>query len=121
MGLSSVLALGGIGLAWLFYVKKPELPGEVAKSMQTFFQMSLHKFYLDELYLLLVVRPAEAVARLLGRFDNSGVDGVVDLVGTAPRHVGGLFRPVQNGLVQFYALAMVLGLTVFLLALVRSL
>jgi hypothetical protein len=35
--------------------------------------------------------------------------------------VGKLFRPVQNGLVQFYALAMVLGLTVFLLALIRSL
>ena len=38
-----------------------------------------------------------------------------------PRLFGVLFRPVQNGLVQFYALAMILGLTVFLLALVSKL
>ena len=51
-------------------------------------------------------------------FDQYVVDGLVDLVGQVPRLLGVLFRPVQNGLVQFYALAMVLGLTVFLLALV---
>jgi NADH-quinone oxidoreductase subunit L len=121
MGLSSVLAVAGIGLAWLFYVRRPEWPAEWAKAAPALYQLSLNKFYLDELYLLLFVRPAEALAGLSRRFDQGGVDGVVDLVGTAPKHVGGLFRPVQNGLVQFYALAMVLGLTVFLLALVRSL
>jgi hypothetical protein len=42
-------------------------------------------------------------------------------VGKLPALIGRLPRPIQNGLVQFYALAMVLGLTVFLLALVRSL
>jgi len=41
------------------------------------------------------------------------------LIGQVPRLVGALFRPVQNGLVQFYALAMILGLVVFLLALAR--
>ena len=51
-------------------------------------------------------------------FDQYVVDGLVDLVGQMPRLFGVLFRPVQNGLVQFYALAMVLGLAVFLLALV---
>jgi NADH-quinone oxidoreductase subunit L len=49
------------------------------------------------------------------------IDGLVDLVGHIPRLLGDLFRPVQNGLVQFYALAMVLGLTVFLIALARAL
>ena len=56
-----------------------------------------------------------------GTIDLNVVDALVDLIGQTPRLLGGLFRPVQNGLVQFYALAMVLGLTVFLLALVRSL
>jgi NADH-quinone oxidoreductase subunit L len=37
-----------------------------------------------------------------------------------PAFIGQLFRPIQNGLVQFYALAMALGLTVFLIALVRA-
>jgi NADH-quinone oxidoreductase subunit L len=49
--------------------------------------------------------------------DQYLVDGLVDLVGQVPRLLGILFRPIQNGLVQFYALAMVLGLTVFLLSL----
>ena len=48
-------------------------------------------------------------------FDLYVVDGLVDLIGQVPRFVGLLFRPIQNGLVQFYALAMALGLVVFLL------
>jgi NADH-quinone oxidoreductase subunit L len=44
------------------------------------------------------------------------VDSLVDLLGQMPRLVGQLFRPIQNGLVQFYALAMALGLAMFLLA-----
>ena len=44
-------------------------------------------------------------------------DEFVDIVGQVPRVLGSLFRPVQNGLVQFYALAMILGLAVFLIAL----
>jgi NADH-quinone oxidoreductase subunit L len=42
------------------------------------------------------------------------VDGIVDLIGLAPSLIGTWLRPIQNGLVQFYALAMLLGLTVFL-------
>jgi NADH-quinone oxidoreductase subunit L len=52
-------------------------------------------------------------------FDLYVLDGLVDLIGQIPRLFGVLFRPVQNGLVQFYALAMILGLTVFLLALAK--
>ena len=60
-------------------------------------------------------------ARFCRVIDMYLVDSLVDLLGHLPRFVGILFRPMQNGLVQFYALAMVLGLTVFLLALVRAL
>ena len=46
---------------------------------------------------------------------------MVDLLAQArPRILGYLFRPVQNGLVQFYGLAMVLGLTIFLWALILN-
>ncbi len=44
------------------------------------------------------------------------MDGLVDLVGQVPRYVGSVFRPIQNGLVQFYALLMVLGVAGFLLS-----
>ena len=51
-------------------------------------------------------------------FDTYVIDSLVDLAGHVPGLVGRLLRPIQNGLVQFYALAMMLGVTVFLGALV---
>jgi NADH-quinone oxidoreductase subunit L len=121
MSVTMVVVLGGIGLAWLMYVRQPALPAQFARAVPVLYQMSLNKFFWDEIYLALIVRPAERLAAAVRSVDLNGVDALVDLVGQVPRLLGGLFRPVQNGLVQFYALAMVLGLTVFLLALVRSL
>jgi len=84
--------------------------------------MSLNKFEVDELYDSLIVRPLEGFAEFCRLFDHYVVDGIVDLIGHVPRLTADiLFRPMQNGLVQFYALAMVLGLTVFLIALARAL
>ena len=60
------------------------------------------------------------VAKQCKMIDLSWLDAVVDLSGKVPP-LGELFRPIQNGLVQFYALAMVLGLTVFLLSLIYKL
>ncbi len=67
-----------------------------------------------------MVRPLSVLAQLCRVFDLYVLDGLVDLAGQVPRLVGIVFRPMQNGLVQFYALAMVLGLVVFLVALVRA-
>lgn len=118
MAVSTLVGLAGIGLAWLMYVKVPALPGRVAKAMPVLYQLSRDKFKIDELYDVVIVRPMQTLAHLLRRFDSGGVDASVDLVGNSPRLLGELFRPIQNGLVQFYALAMVLGLTVFLLSLI---
>jgi NADH-quinone oxidoreductase subunit L len=121
MAASIALALGGVVLAWWMYVRQPDLPGMLARSARGLYQLSLNKFHWDELYDTLILGPLRGVALFARIFDQYVVDGIVDLIGHVPRLVGFLFRPVQNGLVQFYALAMVLGLTVFLLALVRSL
>ena len=48
--------------------------------------------------------------------DTYVVDGLVDLLGQVPRFLAFLFRPIQNGLVQFYALLMILGVAGFLLS-----
>ena len=61
-----------------------------------------------------IVRPLAGFADFCRILDQYVVDGLVDLVGQAPRFFGQVFRPIQNGLVQFYALAMMLGLAVFL-------
>lgn len=121
MVVSSLFAVGGIALAYLMYVKQPDLPGLLARKVQACYQLSLNKFHFDELYDTFVLQPLEGFAQFCRAFDQYIVDGLVDLAGFLPRGLGSLFRPVQNGLVQFYALAMVLGLTVFLIAFVRSL
>ena len=103
------------------YVKQPALPGRLAQSAQALYQMSLNKFGFDELYDALILKPLGGVTLFCRIVDQYVVDALVDLCGHVPRLIGSLFRPVQNGLVQFYALTMIIGLTVFLLALVRSL
>ncbi len=121
MALSGIIALGGIALAWVMYLLRPALPGKLAAAWQGAYQLSLNKFHVDELYDTFVIKPLVGLATLCRVLDQYLVDGLVDLIGHVPRLLGARFRPVQNGLVQFYALAMVLGLTVFLLALVSRL
>ncbi len=116
-GVSSLIALGGIGLAYWMYVLRPGLPAQLARNLQALYQLSVNKFHLDELYAALVVQPLVGLADFFKVFDLHIVDGLVDLLGQVPRFLGQLFRPIQNGLVQFYALATILRLSVFLAAL----
>ena len=80
------------------------------------YRLSLGKFYFDELYAVLVIWPLRLLAAICYWFDHWIVDGLVDLVGRMPRAVGSLMRPLQMGLVQFYALAMVLGALILVAA-----
>jgi len=111
--LSGAIALAGIGLAYVIYVRNPEAEARFGANYPGIYKLSQNRFYFDELYTAIVTLPAAAVAKLSAFFDML-VDGIVDLVGLAPSLVGAWLRPIQNGLVQFYALSMVLGLAVFL-------
>jgi NADH-quinone oxidoreductase subunit L len=113
MAASAVIALAGIGLAYVIYVRKPGAEARFAANYPAVYNLSQNRFYIDEIYKGLVTLPAAALAKLSAFFDML-VDGIVDLIGLAPSLIGTWLRPIQNGLVQFYALAMVLGLTVFL-------
>lgn len=117
---SALIALGGIFVAWWMYVRQPDLPAKVARSAQGLYQLSLNKFHIDELYDTFILTPLAGFTAFIRIFDLYVLDSIVDLVGQLFRWLGFRFRPVQNGLVQFYALAMVLGLTAFLIALVSK-
>jgi NADH-quinone oxidoreductase subunit L len=113
----TLFALGGIGVAAWMYVVRPGLAGRLAGSIQGLYQLSLNKFYIDEIYSFFIVKPLNGFAEVCRLFDLYGLDSLVDVLGQVPRFVGLFFRPIQNGLAQFYALAMALGLTAFLVAL----
>ena len=78
--------------------------------------MSRNLFYVDDLYDIFVIKPMTGLATFCRLFDQYFVDGLVDLLGQCPRYAGSVIRPLQNGLVQFYALLMILGVAGFLLA-----
>ena len=119
---SSAIALGGVAmagvaLAWWMYGRSSTLPDLLASRLRPAYELSKNKFWFDELYQRFVVGPTVAVATASLIADIWVVDAVVRLVASAPSFLGRiLLRPVQNGLVQFYALGMLMGLVVLLLA-----
>ena len=121
MALSSIVALAGIAAAWWMYVRQPGSAGRLAGHIQALYQLSLNKFHLDELYDFFIVQPLPALRAFAGSSTCTSWTASWTWSARYRDLAGILFRPIQNGLVQFYALAMVLGLTVFLIALVRAL
>jgi proton-translocating NADH-quinone oxidoreductase chain L len=117
---SVLVVAGGIGMAWLMYYRSPGMAGRWAANLQALYQLSLNKLHLDEIYYVFVVAPLSGLAIACKFLDLQVLDSIVDHLGQIPAFIGQLFRPIQNGLVQFYALAMALGLTVFLIALLRA-
>ena len=119
--ISTIVALCGIALAWLFCIARPGLAKattEVAKATGLY-GLSYNKFYFDEIYVALIVRPLEGLSWLLAFLDRYLVDGVVNLFGYVPRWIGYVFRPLQGGLVPFYALIMALGVLALAGAMMR--
>jgi NADH-quinone oxidoreductase subunit L len=115
MGASTVIALVGAGIAYWMYVARPVAAPTEGPALRLY-ELSQNRFYVDEIYQAIIVLPARALARISAFFDQI-VDGLIDLIGAAPSSLGSALRPIQNGLLQFYALAMILGLTVFLVIL----
>ena len=76
-----------------------------------------NRFFLDQIYAALVVKPLEAVSLVAAACDRYLIDGTVDLVARLPAAVGAIVRRFQSGLLQQYALAGVLGTLLIVLAL----
>jgi NADH-quinone oxidoreductase subunit L len=74
--------------------------------LQTLFA---NKFYFDEIYAALIVRPLEGLAWVAALFDRHVIDGAVDAIAGIPVAVGSIVRRSQSGLLQRYALAGVMG------------
>jgi proton-translocating NADH-quinone oxidoreductase chain L len=106
---TAVVAVGVCLAAALYRHGKDEAPARLAPV----FALSRNKLYVDEIYETAIVKPAVGLAFLAKVFDGF-LDGLARLASALPRFVGQLARPIQNGLVQFYALSMALGVIVLL-------
>jgi NADH-quinone oxidoreductase subunit L len=113
VGLGFLVTLLALLLALVSLVLSVPL---VVATFLTPYRLSRDKFYFDEIYAALIVWPLRIVAAICSWFDRWIIDGLVDLMGRVPAAAGYVMRSMQMGLVQFYALAMVLGMLILVAA-----
>ncbi len=107
-----VAMLIGFGLAWLFYIKDPSLPRRLATQQRPLYLFLLNKWYFDELYDVIFVRPAKWLGNFLWKKgDGNVIDGSLNGValGIIPFFTR-LAGRAQSGYLFHYAFAMVLGI-----------
>ncbi len=108
MAISVAVALIGTIYAWNRFSKKPEL-GEP----QGFGKILANKWYVDELYDAIIVRPINAFARFLNNvLEKSVIDGIVNGVGRAIQYGSRQIRLLQSGQVGAYVLLMVISIVI---------
>ena len=117
-----IVAVLGLVLAWWFYIKSPDAPKRLAKSVHGLYLLLLNKYYVDEIYAALIVRPLLWIStRVLWHGVDEGlIDGVVNGSARVARASGGRLRELQSGNTRSYAswvLVGVVGFTVLLLVL----
>jgi NADH-quinone oxidoreductase subunit L len=109
---ATVAMLTGLLIAWWAYIRNTSIPARFTAQFHHLYQFLLNKWYFDELYNLIFVRPAFAIGRFLwkrgdeGTIDRFGPDGVAAVVSGA----GVAARKLQSGYLYTYALVMLLGL-----------
>jgi len=103
--ISVAAALLGLGLAWHLYYRNPHLPEKIAASMSGTYQTLLHKYYVDELYGALFVRPLiNGSTRILWQgVDRKIIDAAVNDAGDGARNVSDEVRHMQSGNIRSYA------------------
>ncbi len=116
---STALTVAGIFLTALLYLGPRQIVKRITTVLDFFslYRLSFGKFFFDPLYYALVVWPLLILARFCAWFDGQVIDRLVDFCGFVPRWIGSSLRPLQGGLIQFYALTMVFGVLVLMILL----
>ncbi len=110
MAVSVVGVLIMVALAFNKYVKRGHIPKTNDSARGFLSNLSYNKFYVDELYDNIIVRPINWLSTFFGNVvDQKGIDGVVNGAGKATFDTGKVLRLLQNGNVGFYLLMMVIG------------
>jgi NADH-quinone oxidoreductase subunit L len=109
-----VVGVIGIGLAYILYIAKTDIPGRMAQAFQGIYRFLLNKWYFDELYDKIFVKPCFSIGRGLWKvmdgwiIDGLGPDGISETVRRAAIKVSAL----QTGYLYHYAFAMLIGVVV---------
>ena len=106
-----LVALGGIALAWVFYIVNPKIPARLAAMFPWTYRFLLNKWYFDELYDWLFVARAKKIGQFLWKFfDEKIIDGLGPNGAALVTHLSaGKTARLQTGYVYHYAFAMMIG------------
>ena len=105
MVISVAAAVSGFYLAYVLYLKRPELPQKIADSLGGLYQAVVNKYYVDEIYADLFVKPlVDGSTRILWHGVDQGViDAAINDTANGARHVSDSARQMQSGNVRSYA------------------
>jgi len=104
-GISVFAAALGLFLAWLLYYRRPQLPQEIARALGGFYEAVVHKYYVDEIYAAIFVKPLiDGSTRVLWQgIDRDVIDATLDSSAEGAREVSDVVRHMQSGNLRSYA------------------
>ncbi|KRA99594.1 NADH:ubiquinone oxidoreductase subunit L [Devosia sp. Root685] len=113
---ATVSMIIGFVAAWYMYIKRPDIPGKLAAANPGLYQFLLNKWYFDELYNTIFVRPALWIGRAIWHgFDDWLVDGkIAEGLGRRVQNVTSWVVKLQSGYLYHYAFAMLIGIAALL-------
>ena len=114
MVISVAVALLGAGLAWLLYLRSPQLPGQIADSLGGLYRTVSNKYYVDQLYSFFLIAPLVAMSRkwLWKGVDQGLIDTVINDSAHGTSDLGGALKHMQSGNLRSYAAWLTLGAAV---------
>ncbi len=112
---SVVVALIGISIATVIYLKKTISHEELAAKYKKTYTLLYNKYYVDEIYLWLIHNVLDGFGRFLWWVDLKIVDGIVDGVANTAKLLGSTFRRAQTGKLQHYALVFFAGVVLLVI------
>jgi len=113
--ISVAVALCGIYIAYLFYLKSPHSPHRLVSRFPRVYKLLYNKYYVDEIYNAVFVNPTvKGSEAVYDNFDLKVIDGTINGTAAATGFTGKALSLFQSGLVKDYALALLLGVILFL-------
>lgn len=115
MAVSVAVAVIAIIIAYVMYVKKETVPAPEGTRLSPVHNLIYNKYYIDEIYNAIIVKPVMALSTALHRFvDVVVVDGIVNGFGKLVMAFGSVLRQTQSGVTGFYVFVMVASIVLIL-------
>ena len=116
-----IVGVVAIALAYIFYLVKKDWPAKLANALKPLYKLSLNKWYFDEIYDMILVKPTKKLGDFLWKIiDMKIVDGLPNGAAAFCKVMAGRISKLQTGYLYSYSMWMVLGLISLLLFLILS-